>query len=142
MRTNRPRTPTAPLPEEPVRPVRSAAARARGATQALQAKRETSVSAPNTEEHQEEILYTDEFPPNVEPAMVRVAMGKTISLGAGSYEFLRIDVSVTLPCRPSQINQTHQMASEFVAEKLLDEEGSWLGYGNVPAPKQTAKRRG
>jgi|SRR5471030_450370 len=99
----------------------------------------TVSSAYGTESTQEEQTGPRRFAPGQEPAHVRVAIGKTISLGAGTYEFLRIDVSVTLPCLPEEIDESYEQAAQFVTDKLVQEENQWLG---APLPARTASRRG
>jgi hypothetical protein len=96
-------------------------------------------SAYGQEQEQSEVVANREFAAGVEPAFIRVALGKTISLGAGTYEFLRIDVAVTLPCLPSELHETYEEAAEFAAEKLIDEEQQWLG--SKPLPNKKASRR-
>lgn len=61
------------------------------------------------------------------PALVRVGVGSTLNMQ--NFQSLRIDVSVTLPCAPTTdaIQETYEQASEFVAEKLTEEENRWLG---------------
>lgn len=82
------------------------------------------------------------FPPGVEPALVRVSAGSTINLG--NFESMRIDVSVTLPCRVEDIDDTYLQASEFVSEKMAEEEEVWMGPANrlpaKPAPKAAPRR--
>lgn len=65
------------------------------------------------------------FPPGVEPAFVRVAVGNTYNMG--DFNSLRIDVSVTLPCLPDEVEDAYQRASEFCAEKVREEELQWMG---------------
>jgi|SRR5690606_9353805 len=77
------------------------------------------------EEELQEVVSSESFPPGVEPAFVRVSAGNTYNLG--NFESMRLDVSVTLPCLPSKIEETYTRASDFVAEKLGEEEGLWLG---------------
>lgn len=79
------------------------------------------------EEEQQEVLATVPFPPGVEPAYVQVAAGGTYNLG--NFESMRLDVSVTLPCLPSDIEETYERASDFVSVKLGEEENLWLGRG-------------
>ncbi|KGP00282.1 hypothetical protein JT27_18295 [Alcaligenes faecalis] len=61
------------------------------------------------------------------PALVRVGVGSTLNMQ--NFQSLRIDVSVTLPCDPAPeaIQAAYEQASEFVAEKLTEEENQWLG---------------
>ena len=74
---------------------------------------------PKADEIMESVLYTERFPEGVEPAFVRFSEGLTRSLG--NYEFLRIDVAVTLPCLPEKINETYVKAKEFVETSLSEE---------------------
>jgi hypothetical protein len=95
-----------------------------------------TVAAYGNETVQDEQLAPRRFPPGVEPAFVRVSIGKTISLGG--YEFLRIDVSVTEPCLPSEKAAAYEEAAGFAADRLIAEEHAWLGQ----AKPKAAKRRG
>ncbi len=52
-----------------------------------------------------------------ERAEVSGKLGLTISLG--SYEFLRVDAGVTLPCKKSQIKQAYQEAFDMAGEELF-----------------------
>ena len=83
---------------------------------------------------EEEILHT-RFAEGEHPAFVKFSAGMTINLG--NFESLRIDCGVTLPCRPADIEATHQIASDFVAERVAEEETNWLGQSKAP---QQAKR--
>lgn len=107
------------------RVIRSAAARARTAAKTETGRRTTRSAAYGNEEEENETLEDVTFPPGVEPAFVRASAGGTYNLG--DYQSLRLDVSVTLPCRPSRIEETYERAASFVAEKLNKEEVSWLG---------------
>lgn len=100
-------------------------ARSRGANQRAEAERVTTSAAYGREETEREDLGGSSFPPGVEPAFVRVSAGGTYNLG--NFESLRLDVSVTIPCRPDRIDRAYQQASEFVAEKLGEEESNWMG---------------
>lgn len=121
--------------ETPQRRMRPTQARAReNATKQETGRRITNTEAYGSETTQEEPLDVRTFKPGVEPAFVRVGAGKTLNMG--NYESLRIDVSVTMPCLPSEVNATFEELSDLVAEKLLDEEAEWLG-----SAKQKAKRR-
>ena len=55
----------------------------------------------------------------VEPAYVRVNAGMTKNMG--NYESLRVDVSVTIPCYPEEIDKVLPRVADKVA-KFLDEE--------------------
>lgn len=110
------------------RVMRAAPAKARAAVQTT-GRASKTVSAYGEETVSEEQVSVKRFSPNVEPAFIRVNAGKTLNLG--NYESLRIDVSVTLPCLPEEIEQTYEQAAEFAFGKLLDEEAQWMGTKNV-----------
>ena len=63
------------------------------------------------------------IPAGEEPAYVRMAAGKTYNLG--NYESLRLDVSVSMPCRPSQVDEACTTVSDIVAEKFEEEARKW-----------------
>jgi hypothetical protein len=75
--------------------------------------------------------FTEDDP----PAMVRVSGGLTIN--QGNFESLRIDCSVTIPCHRSKIEEAYQIASDFVADKVAEEETNWMGQ-----PQAKHKGRG
>lgn len=109
--------------------VRSKAAQARGAAKTEIGKRTSSSAYKHRGEVAEENTQQEEmgssyFPPGVEPAFVRVSVGSTYNLG--NFESLRIDVSVTMPCRVEDIDKTYLTASEYCAEKLQEEEVQWI----------------
>lgn len=106
------------------RVTRTGAARARGAATRQAATRRTTSKAYGTEEEHNEELDSVRFPPGVEPAFVKIGAGGTYNLG--DYSSLRIDVAVTLPCYPEDLEDTYKRASEFVQEKLQSEEAAWL----------------
>lgn len=91
------------------------------------------------ETEEEAVVRRVNFEPGEEAAFVKVSAGKTISLGAGSYEFLRLDVSVTLPCHTQDIHSAYEEASDFVLNKLSEQEAAWMGATNTP---HRANRRG
>lgn len=110
--------------------IRSGSAKARTAATKEVGRRTTSASMTHRKEVIEDTTQHEElgqasFPPGVEPAFVRVSAGQTYNLG--NYESMRLDVSVTLPCRVQDVEDTYTRASEFVAEKLQEEETQWLG---------------
>lgn len=114
----------------PPRIMRGAAAKARQVGTTEIAKRATATAMTHRKEvieqtSQDEHLGETYFPPGVEPAFVKVAVGQTYNLG--NYESMRLDVSVTLPCRVEDIQDTYQTASDYCAEKLQEEEVQWLG---------------
>lgn len=110
--------------------MRGSAAKARQAGQTKVAARSTAASMTHRREvieqtSQDENLGETYFPEGVEPAFVRVAVGQTYNLG--NFESMRLDVSVTLPCRVEDVDATYTAASDYCAEKLLAEEVLWLG---------------
>lgn len=68
--------------------------------------------------------FTEDDP----PAFVKVSAGLTINMG--NFESLRIDCAVTLPCKRGDLSEAHQIASDFVAERISEEQTNWLGGGN------------
>lgn len=116
----------------PTRRQRPAAARARGdAARNAEITRTTtstfkdSKSDHETETAQEETLASFQVPAGVPLATVSVSIGGTYNLG--SYESLRLDVSVTIPCAVADVDQAYAQAAEFVGDKLQEEETVWLG---------------
>ena len=59
------------------------------------------------------------------PAFVKVGAGLTINLG--NFESLRIDCSVTVPCGRERLKEGHEIASQFVADRISEEQTNWLG---------------
>lgn len=138
-----PRAAEAPTPEPDQAPSQRRMgtdnARSRGrAAQSVPTTRtmNSQVKAYDYDEEQSEILENVTFPPGVEPARVKVSAGKTISLGASTFEFLRLDVAVEMPCLPSQIEQCYEDASNFAADKLMEEETRWLGSTTTKRAKR------
>lgn len=69
------------------------------------------------EEHKRTVLAVRRFAS--EPAYVRVNAGSTKNLG--NYESLRVDVSITVPCYPEEIDDVFPRVADEVAA-LLDDE--------------------
>jgi hypothetical protein len=55
------------------------------------------------------------------PATINVSSGITLNLG--NYESLRVDVGITLPCKPTKkdVEDTYAKALQFVEEKLAEQ---------------------
>lgn len=123
------------------RRLRTGTAKARGTSSTQTGSAQTRVTASHRGEpyHETSQNHTGSFLERTfmegeEPAFVRFAAGVTINLG--DFNSLRIDSSVTLPCLPVDIDEAHQIAADFVADKIADEEFNWVGSN-----KRTAKRR-
>ncbi|MEG1121196.1 MAG: hypothetical protein RSE62_03235 [Citrobacter sp.] len=140
-RTQPPRRSPPHAAPEPARQIRSASARARAGTQEHRGEGTVSSTAYEQETRQVHDMGGVVFGPGEEPAFIKVSAGKTISLT--NFEFLRLDVAITLPCRATNedVQATYETASNFVAEKLAEEEISWMGATNTPAHRP-ANRRG
>lgn len=145
---NSPGASTAIPPVAPRRELRTGAARSRGEAMQEVALRQqsgtlhTTTSAYGQETTQDEQLGTVQFARNEKSASVRVGFGKTLNLS--NFEFLRIDVTVEMPCAPGDLHQAFEEAAGFAADKLIAEEGAWLGNGaasTAPATKHKASRR-
>lgn len=73
-------------------------------------------------------ILTRVFEDGEKPAYCRMGFGTTINMG--DFNSLRIDVGVTLPCLPSEVDETLELAAEYCQKKLEDEEVLWLGASN------------
>ena len=60
----------------------------------------------------------------VEPAYVSVKAGVTRSLA--QYEFLRVDVSIMMPCYKEMVNETYESVADMVSEMLENEVDQYL----------------
>lgn len=69
-------------------------------------------------------IFSEESP----PAYVKAGAGLTLNLG--NYESLRVDCSVSIPCSPTRIQEAYDIASQFVSDKINEEQTNWLGTGN------------
>ena len=58
------------------------------------------------------------------PAHVRFNVGQTYNLG--DFNSLRLDVSVTMPCLPEEIEETFSTIASRAADFLSAEEQHWL----------------
>lgn len=63
------------------------------------------------------------------PAYVKVGAGLTINMG--NFESLRIDCSISIPCQRGDIEEAYTLASDFVADKINEEQTNWMGAGNA-----------
>lgn len=70
------------------------------------------------------------FAEGEEAGSVRLSAGLTI--GIGQFEFLRVDCSINVPCRDSEAGyeEAYNYASQFVSDKISEEQALWLGDGN------------
>jgi len=50
---------------------------------------------------------------------VSINLGMTLSLGEGTYEFVRVDVGVELPCYPEELKEAKTTAYEFAKSELF-----------------------
>lgn len=72
----------------------------------------------------ETTLLERRFAVGEHPAFVRVGAGLTIN--TGNFESLRLDVSVSLPCLPSEVEDAYVQASQYTADFLAEEQSTWL----------------
>lgn len=77
-------------------------------------------SAAHREESVSERVFSEANP----PARVQVSAGLTVNMS--NFEFVRVDVSVSLPCLPSEVEETYEAASEHVANFLHEEKSRWV----------------
>ena len=119
--------------EAPERPVRMEEKRGTGRVTTKLSERKVVLD----ETDREIPVLERRFAEGEQAAYVKVGAGLTIDLGG--FQFLRVDCSVSLPCLPSQLEETYEIASQFVADKVGEEQNRWL------PPAQTAQatsRRG
>lgn len=119
----------------PVRRVRPSAAVARGASASRREVEETAhghVSTSMTrgkeryyEESRDVVGSSKRFSEANPAAFVRVGAGLTINMQ--NFESLRIDVAVTVPCLPTELDKAYEEASQFVSDKIAEEQTNWLG---------------
>lgn len=90
-------------------------------------------SGPYHEEHKEVEVSRTRFSVENPAAFIRVGAGLTINMD--NFESLRIDCAVTLPCLPTGagMQKAYETASNFVADKIAEEQTNWLG---AVKPKQ------
>lgn len=77
------------------------------------------------EDNREVDVLRQTFSEESPAAFVRVGAGLTINMD--NYESLRIDCAVTIPCKPDSLDSAYQIASDFVADKISEEQTNWLG---------------
>ena len=65
---------------------------------------------------------------DVEPAYVSVKAGVTRSLA--QYEFLRIDVSIMMPCYKELVQETYEAVADQVSDMLESEVEQYLDTGD------------
>lgn len=82
---------------------------------------------------QEIELLRQTFSEEEPPAYVKVSTGMTVNLH--NFEFLRVDISVSIPTAPDRLEEAYQTAADFCAEKVAAEQKHWLGV-------DTGKQRG
>lgn len=107
----------------PPTPPRRPGTAERGRAHITSAYSQSKVVIDETEKEEEVSLTV--FAPGEEPAHVRVGAGLTINMG--NFESLRLDCSVSLPCRPDDIEETYEIAAQFVADKINEEQARWTG---------------
>lgn len=118
------------VPNGTVRRVKPLASKGRAATTKEQAKQQVytahkpSGQKDYDEQKQEvEILSDRIFEEGQGVAHVRIAAGSTYNLG--NYESLRLDVAVTIPCLPSEVDQAMEQCAIIVGDRLQKEEATW-----------------
>lgn len=77
------------------------------------------------EEQREVEVLQETFSEEDPAAFVRVGAGMTINLQ--NYESLRIDCAVTIPCKRGSLKEAYEIASDFVADRISEEQVNWLG---------------
>lgn len=83
------------------------------------AKQFTSSGETVSEEDKEELLQVHRFV--TEPAKVGVEFGTTINMG--NFEFVKISVSITVPCYKEEEEAAWEFARKTVADRMFTEVG-------------------
>lgn len=78
------------------------------------------VEDPEKSKRDEGLLAVNPFPPDCNPAYVRVAMGLTLALPK-RFEFVRIDVGLTMPCYREEVDEIYPQVYSWVADRLFQE---------------------
>ena len=65
------------------------------------------------------MVRTYPFPEGHEPAFITVSYSMTKNLG--NYESAKIQVGLTLPCYPEEVEEKYPEVRQFVEEKLMEE---------------------
>lgn len=109
----------------PARPGRHVEERATASVNATLSHRK----AEHRSEHNEVSLRSRRFADGEHPAWVRVGAGMTVNMG--DFNSLRIDVSISIPCLPSEIERAYEEASELTANYVASEQERWGVSGRV-----------
>lgn len=72
------------------------------------------------------------------PASVKVSLGRTINLG--NYESARVDVCITMPCHPADVERAYEDVRRRVEDKLLIEVESAKRRPRAEAPNRRGDR--
>lgn len=75
---------------------------------------------------QEERSVIEVTPFVSEPAYVRVNVGLTEAMGT-KFEFVRVDVGITMPCYPEEVNEVVERVAEQASLLLQEEINRWKG---------------
>lgn len=79
----------------------------------------TKHKVPKPDEVTETTMGIQTFPEGIEPAYVMFKEGLTKNLG--DFEYLRLDISVSMPCLPEDIEKTYLKCKTFVESTLKRE---------------------
>lgn len=80
------------------------------------------------ENHREVDVLQQTFSDEDPAAFIRVGAGMTINLD--NYESLRIDCAVTIPCKRESLKEAYDIASQFVSDRIDEEQVNWLGVAD------------
>jgi hypothetical protein len=112
-------------PKPTVASVKQSVVKGTAHTSAVYGRKQRGTAEVYSETDGQEDILEETFPEDDPPAFVKMSAGITHNLG--NYEFLRLDCSVTLPVHRSKLDKGMEYASQFVADKIADEEHNWLG---------------
>jgi hypothetical protein len=64
-------------------------------------------------------------------AVARVEVGIGVTVNIGNFESLRVDVRVSVPCLPAEVDEAYQQASEKVEALVVEEQLRWVPSNSV-----------
>lgn len=68
-------------------------------------------------------------------AEVEFKIGETISLGAGSFGFIRLDIGIKMPCDPDNVDVTYEAAMEWSKDRFYKARQTLIDEHNANKPK-------
>jgi hypothetical protein len=76
----------------------------------------------NIDAHPPKILanVSEEVAPAIATDGTSIYVGGSRTINMGNFESVKITVGITLPCNKTDLNESYEMASDWVSEKIMD----------------------